>query len=263
MIDLEVLCKNAIDLVRSTGERILSERESFEEILAEQKGKNDFVTHFDRLAEQLLVDGLDELLPEAGFIVEENTSNKVGVRYNWIIDPIDGTTNFIHKLSPYCISVALKSGDSIVLGIVYEMGYKECFYAWEGSPAYLNGKVIQVSNANLIKDCLIATGFSISDYQNKDSFFNTLLYFSNNSHGLRRMGAAAMNLAYVACGRLDAFYKMKLKSWDVAAGSLIVKQAGGKVSDYFNGDNYIFNGEILASNGFIHSEMLDVINKHK
>lgn len=261
MINLEDICSKVVALSRSTGESIARERERTDVLLTEQKGRNDFVTYFDKLSEKILVDGLSAILPEAGFIAEENTSTRIGELYNWIIDPIDGTTNFIHGLNPYCISIALQRGDEIIIGVIYEFGLKECFYAWTGSPAYLNEKVIHVSENTLVKDSLIATGFTLTDYQNKEHFFNTLLYFSQNSHGLRRCGSAAANLAYVACGRLDAFYKLKLKSWDVAAGALIVKQAGGYVSDFGAGNNYIFGGEIVASNGLIQIEMLQLIKE--
>ncbi len=259
MLNLETICSQVVDLARSTGEYIYNERSNIEVVPTESKGRNDFVTHFDKLAEQILVDGLRMILPESGFITEENTAVSNGEELTWIIDPIDGTTNFIHGLAPYCISIALKRDQEVVLGVIYELANKEAFYAWEGSKSYLNGSSISVSAANNVADSLVATGFSLGDYENSLHFYNTLLYFSKNTHGLRRSGSAAANLAYVACGRLDGFYKLRLKAWDVAAGVLIIKQAGGKVSDFSGGDNYLFGGELVATNDLIHQEMLHLI----
>lgn len=259
MLDLENICLQVVELARTTGNFIYQERCSTKVIPTQEKGRNDFVTHFDKLSEQMLVDSLSIIIPDSGFITEENSAQSNGENLTWIIDPIDGTTNFIHGIAPYCISIALKMGDEIVVGVIYEMVNKEAFYSWKGSLAYLNGESINVSTTASLASGLIATGFSLSDYENADHFFKSLLYFSKNSHGLRRSGSAAANLAYVACGRLDGFYKLRLKSWDVAAGVLIIKQAGGGVTDFSGGDNFIFGGELVATNGLIHNEMLHQI----
>ena len=163
-INFEALCADAIALIRETGAFIKNERAQ-NHLDIETKGKNDFVTHVDKGSEQRLVAGLKALLPESGFIAEEATSTEKGERFNWIIDPIDGTTNFIHGLSPYAISVALTDGKETVIGIVYEMGLDEMFYAWKGSKAYLNGNEIHVSTRPKVADSLIATGFPYTQYQ--------------------------------------------------------------------------------------------------
>ncbi len=261
MPDIEQLCKKTAQMARETGQFVKSYRLKNKPDV-QTKGRNDFVTQIDKATEEKLIKALGELLPEAGFIAEENTSDKTGTIYNWIIDPIDGTTNFIHGLYPYAISIALKENDEIVLGIVYEMGLDECFYSWKGGPALLNGKEIQVSTTASVADSLIATGFPYTNYSLINNFMETLDFFMKNSHGLRRLGSAAADLAYVACGRFDAFYEYNLKPWDVAAGAFLVQQAGGKVSDFNGGNNYLFGGEIVTANNQIFPEMQEVIEKY-
>lgn len=253
MTNYKNLCLAAAEITRETGLFLRRERENTN-IEIESKGKNDFVTQFDKAAEQRLVTSLEILLPESGFIAEESTSSKKGKRFNWIIDPIDGTTNFIHGLFPYAISVGLMEDDKIVTGIVYEVGLDECFYAWEDGPSMLNQKEIKVSKKPTVADSLIATGFPYSNFSLMGQFMESLNFFMKNSHGMRRLGSAAADLAYLACGRFDAFYEYDLKPWDVAAGAFIVQQAGGKVADFSGGNNYLFGREIMASNKLIFNE---------
>jgi myo-inositol-1(or 4)-monophosphatase len=208
-----------------------------------------------------LVHGLGKLLPGSGFIAEEGTSDIRGEVNNWIIDPIDGTTNFIHGSPPYAISVALMNANQIVMGIVYEIVAEECFYSYAGSPAFLNGKEIQVSEQATIADSLIATGFPYSYFDRLEPFMKTLDYFFINSHGVRRLGSAATDLAYVACGRYDAFYEYNLKPWDVAAGAFIIQQAGGVVADFSGGDNFLFGREVVASNKLVYKEFQSKVNQ--
>jgi myo-inositol-1(or 4)-monophosphatase len=260
MPDLKKICEETVKIARETG-NFVKEYRLNNKPSVESKGRNDFVTQIDKASEKKLVEALGNLLPEAGFIAEENTSDKTGSVYNWIIDPIDGTTNFIHGLYPFAISIALKENEKIVVGVIYEMGMDECFYSWKNGPALLNGKEIQVSTNAKVSDSLIATGFPYTNYSLIGNFMETLDHFMKNSHGLRRLGSAAADLAYVACGRFDAFYEYNLKPWDVAAGAFLVQQAGGEVSDFTGEDNYLFGGEIVAANGQMFGEMQNVINK--
>ncbi|MFW5754245.1 MAG: inositol monophosphatase family protein [Marinilabiliaceae bacterium] len=260
MPDIKTVCEETVKIARETGQFVKQSRQENRPDV-ETKGRNDFVTEIDKTSEEKLVKALGELVPEAGFIAEENTSNKEGNTYNWIIDPIDGTTNFIHGLYPYAISIALQENQEMVLGVVYEIGMDECFYAWKGGPALLNGTEIKVSETSAVADSLIATGFPYTNYSRINNFMETLDYFMKNSHGLRRLGSAAADLAYVACGRFDAFYEYSLKPWDVAAGAFIIQQAGGKVSDFKGGNNYLHGGEIVTANGAMFQEMKDVIKK--
>jgi len=258
----ENICKQVVDLTKNVGEFILSEQKKSNSLRVEEKGLHDFVTYVDKSSERKLVDGLEKILPEAGFIAEEGTSIKKGEKYNWIIDPLDGTTNFIHGLAPFAISIALMEDNEIILGVVHELNLDECFYAWKGGNAYLNGKTIKVSEKKTIENSLIATGFPYYDYKKIKPFLKTLEYFMQNSHGVRRLGSAATDLAYVACGRFEAFYEYSLSPWDVAAGAFIVMQAGGKVSDFSGGNNYIFGKEIIACNNLVFEEFLNTVKQY-
>ncbi len=260
-MNYEYITKFAVKAAERAGRWLANEQKKFNTSKTETKGKNDFVSYADREAEKMLIEDLSELLPEAGYIAEEGTSTKVGKKYNWIIDPLDGTTNFIHGLLPFSVSVALQENDEIVAGIVYEAGASETFYASKGSGAFLNGKPISVSKTEKIEDSLIGTGFPYYDYARLPQFMKTLEYFMHHSHGIRRPGSAATDLAYVACGRFDAFYEYGLNPWDVAAGAFIVQEAGGKVSDYNGGNNYIFGKDIMASNATIYPEFFKIINQ--
>jgi myo-inositol-1(or 4)-monophosphatase len=255
-MDLEKLCSDVRLVVAETASFISIELEKRVELNVEVKGRHNYVTHVDKGAEEILVKGLAALLPESGFIAEEGTSIKRGEKFNWVIDPLDGTTNYIHGLPPYAISVALMADEEIILGVVYEMGLKECFYAWKGSKAFMNGKEIRVSKVDKVNDSLIATGFPYTDFSHLTYFMETIRFFMENSHGLRRLGSAATDIAYIACGRFEAFYEYGLNPWDVAAGVIIVKQAGGRVSDFRGGNNYLFGGEIVISNDLVFDEFL-------
>jgi len=258
---LKNLCTQVQQLAREAGAFI---KEHVNKVTSEEieiKAFHNYVTYVDKESEKMLISGLKKLIPESGFIAEEGTTTTKGDRYNWIVDPLDGTTNFLHRLPPYSVSIALTENDEVILGVVYEIGMDECFYAWKGSKAYMNGREIQVSDISTIKDSFIATGFPYYDYERINEYVRSLEYFMQNSIGIRRFGSAAADLAYVACGRFDAFYEYSLSPWDVAAGSLIVKQAGGRVCDFKGGDDYIFGREILAGNSIIFEELLSILTK--
>jgi myo-inositol-1(or 4)-monophosphatase len=247
-------------VILNTGQFIRDEAMSFSTDKIEHKGFNDLVSYVDKQAEQMLVEGCSKILSSAGFITEEGTSIERSDEYNWIIDPLDGTTNFTHGLPIYSISVALMQDDKIVLGVVYEINRDEFFHAVEGLGAFCNDEPIYVSNNSQLKDSLLATGFPYANFEGMDAYLSILNSLMQCTHGLRRMGSAAVDLAYVACGRFEGFFEYNLNSYDVAAGALIVTEAGGTVSDFSGGSNYIFGREIIAANA-VHSEMLDVIKK--
>ena len=261
-MNVENLVNKTIDLAKDVGTFIQAQSGKVTGDTIEVKGVHDFVTYVDKEAEQRLVQGLRGILPEAGFITEEDTDSTKGDQYTWIVDPLDGTTNFIHTIPCYAISIALMDGDEVALGIVYEVNMQECFYAWKGSKAYLNGNEIHVSDKKRLRDSLLITGFPNRDFARVDAYLKLFRHFMEETHGLRRFGSAAVDLAWVACGRGEAFYEYGLSSWDVAAGVLIVKQAGGIVCDFSGGDNYIFGPDIAASNGHIHDELIAGIKKY-
>ena len=265
-LDLQKLCHEVCLISKKVGEFIRSERKNFSTDKIEVKGAHDFVSYVDKTSEKQIIKGLSILLPESGFIAEEGTSSKKGEKYNWIIDPLDGTTNFIHGLPCFAISIALMrtsaGKNELVLGVIYEINLDECFYAWEGSKAYLNEQEIFVSKTPTLSDSLLATGFPYYDYSKMDKYMELFNYFMKNTHGLRRLGSAATDLAYVACGRFDGFYEYSLQPWDVAAGVLIVKQAGGKVTDFSGDDNFIFGKELVAGNSIFFDEFLKTVISH-
>ena len=262
MIEYGQLCQQVCDIAKEAGNFIRTEAGAFSTKSVEVKGLHNFVTYVDKGAEKMIVDRLQEILPEAGFIAEEGTSTIRGERFNWVIDPLDGTTNFIHGLPPHAVSIGLIENNSPVVGVVYEVSLDECFYAWKDSPAYLNGKEIRVSDRTKVKDALIATGFPYCDFQLMRPYINCLEYFLQNSHGVRRLGSAAVDLAYVACGRFEAFYEYGLHPWDVAGGAMILQQAGGCLSDFSGGNNYIFGKELVATNSFIFDEFLKIVQTY-
>lgn len=239
------------DIARTVGQFIANERTRFDETKIESKGLHDLVSYVDKESEIQIINELQLLLPESGFIGEEGTNDKFGERFNWVIDPLDGTTNFIQGVPIYAVSIGLLDGDELALGVIYEVGRNECFYAWKDGGAYLNGAKIQVSNRNDIHDALLATGFPYSDFSQMDEYMKQLKWAMKNARGVRRLGSAATDMAYVACGRFDVFWEYDLKPWDVAAGAVIVKEAGGSVFDYNGGSDFLFGKEIVASNGLL------------
>lgn len=248
MIDYEELCSAVCRISKEAGSYIKEESFKLRSTDVEVKGIHNFVTYVDKTAEKMIVKALQPLLPEAGFIVEENTIDKKSNLYNWVIDPLDGTTNYIHGVPCYCVSIALMIEQEVVLGVVYEINQDECFYAWKDSNAFLNGKIINVTHTSYLKDSLFATGFPYYDYQHLDNYMSFFKFLMVESRGVRRLGSAAADLAYVACGRFDGFYEYSLSPWDVAAGAFIVRQAGGMVCDFKGQNNYIFGKEIIAAN---------------
>lgn len=258
-MDLQALTQQVCQIAEEVGSFIKEECKKISIRDIEVKSQNSLVTYVDKTAEKSIVDFLEKLIPEAGFIAEEGTSDKKGDVYNWVIDPLDGTTNFIHGIPTYCVSIGLLKNKELISGVVYEPNNKECFYAWKDGGAFLNGNKISVSATTKLADSLLATGFPYYDYKRLEAYMDILKWLMHNSRGVRRIGSAAIDLAYVACGRFEAFYEYSLNPWDVAAGALIVQEAGGSVTDFQGGDNYLFGSEIIASNKHMESELLDKI----
>lgn len=260
-MDLSGLIDRVINLTKSVGEFIRTESLTFDREEIEYKGLHDMVSYVDKNAERDLVDGLARILPEAGFITEEETNTILCEDYNWIIDPLDGTTNFIHGVPTFSISIALQYKGELVLGVVYEINRDECFSAWKNGGAYLNGRRIFVSKAPNLENTLLATGFPFYEFSKMEDYLNVLRILMQKCHGLRRIGSAAVDLAYVACGRFDGYFEYNLNSYDIAAGIVLVREAGGITSDFNGGDNFFASREIVASNGLISEEFLDIIQK--
>lgn len=260
MIEYYDICMKVCDISRETGQYIMEQSELFNQNEVEQKGDHDYVSYVDKTAEQQIVDNLRKLLPGAGFITEEGTAGYDQQTLRWVIDPLDGTTNFIHRVPVFCISIALMENEDIVLGVVYEINRDECFYAWKGGQAMLNGKNIHVSTCKDFNSSLLATGFPYYDFGRLDEYLQILRHFMKHTAGIRRLGSAAADLAYVACGRFEGFYEYGLHAWDVAAGAFIVQVAGGVVTGFSGENNFIFGAELIAGNASTHREMLKIIS---
>lgn len=261
-VNLQAITASVNSLVTETAIFISEQRKSFSMDLVSDKGLNQLVSYVDVEAEKKLVEGLSKILPEAGFITEENTSDKGRKIYNWIIDPLDGTTNFIHNVPIYSISVALAHESEILSGTVYEIGRSELFCAWKNGGAWCNGNPISVSKESQLQNSLMATGFPYYDFDQMEAYLAVLKTLMQSTHGLRRMGSAAVDLAYVACGRFEGFFEYGLHAWDVAAGCILVKEAGGNLCDFQNGNNFLFGDSIVASNANIHEELMHIIQKN-
>jgi myo-inositol-1(or 4)-monophosphatase len=260
-MDLDFITSQVEDLAKSAGAFIRQEKASFQMDKVEKKGFNDLVSYVDKGAEEIIVKGLEKILPEAGFITEEGTRKKRGENFTWIVDPLDGTTNFVHGLPPFSVSIGLTDTEGVLAGVVYEVNLDECFSAYRGGLSKCNGNPIKVSESELVSGSLIATGFPYDDGGVMDEYLGLLKYLLQNSHGLRRLGSAAVDLCYVACGRVEGYMEYNLQSYDVAAGTIIVQQAGGKVTDFKGGEDFIFGGEILATNGSIHEALREIITE--
>ncbi len=253
-INLRSLCMDAREIIIRVGEFIRREKGKVTTGEIEIKSLNSLVSYVDKTAEEHLVDELGKLLPGAVFLTEEETIKTQRGDLQWIIDPLDGTTNFLHSLPVFSISVALQWKQETVLGIVYEINQHECFYAWKEGGAFLNGETISVSQTPTLEDSLIATGFPYYDYDKVSAYLQILSEMMTKTRGIRRFGSAAVDLAYVACGRFDAFFEYSLNVWDVAAGALIVQEAGGKVKDFRGGNDYLYGREMVATSAAVEEE---------
>ncbi|NEN23214.1 inositol monophosphatase [Cryomorpha ignava] len=254
------LLEQVIAISREVGQFLKYEQAKIRESEIEYKGRsNDMVSRADKEAEQRFVDFLSKLLPHSGFIAEEGTSTKVGKTDNWIIDPLDGTTNYLYGIPCYCTSVALQRNGELILGVIYDPTRDECFAAEKGKGATLNGTPIKVSAQTELEKSLIATGFPYDNRDRGKQYLDILLEINANTRGMRRLGSAALDMAYVACGRFEAFYEYGLNAWDVAAGAVIVREAGGNVSSFKNGADFIETQTIFCDNRLIHSGLLDFL----
>jgi len=251
--------KDVMELCVEVAQFIKHESAHFDRSRIEQKGTfSNLVSYVDKESERKIVSALKKIIPGSGLLAEEGTDTKGENEYQWIIDPLDGTTNFLHGLPIFAISIALRKNDKVILGVVHEVTHGECFHAIANGKAYCNTSEIRVSSITHLDESLLATGFPYYHSDKKDVYLDIIKNFLENTHGIRRLGSAAIDLAYVAAGRLEGFFEYDLKPWDVAGGAFILQQAGGKVTDFSGGDNFLFGGELCAA-GSIHAEMLKVI----
>jgi|YNPNPStandDraft_1061719.scaffolds.fasta_scaffold39842_2 myo-inositol-1(or 4)-monophosphatase len=223
------------------------------------KGKIDPVTEADTGAERLIISAIRKNFPEDDILTEETADQRRRSERRWIIDPLDGTTNFSHRFPFWCVSIAFEHQERIQAGAVYSPILGELFTARRGGGAFLNGRRIHVSHQASLKRCLLATGFPYDVHTSRNDNLKYFRRFIKRAQAVRRPGSAAMDLAYVACGRFDGFWEMKLKPWDMAAGALLVEEAGGRVTDFAGKRFSIYKPECLASNGWVHGIMKKIL----
>ena len=291
-IDLERCTLTVCEIARRAGAYIREERSKFSLESVERKHAHDYVSYVDKGSEQLIVAALKELLPEAGFITEEGTADLEGAEVRgcdgarndcgrsnlvppyprtpvppllWVVDPLDGTTNFIHQYAPYAVSIALLQGREVLIGVVYEICADECFYAWKGGGAHLEGKSengivrkLHVSSQK-IQDALLCLQLPYNSDAYKPTIKRLIDTFYGNVGSIRMCGSAAMALCYVAAGRLDGYAEQYIGQWDYMAGSLIVMEAGGTVTDYSGSSDFTQGNSVVATNGIIQQDLLTVV----
>lgn len=265
---LQTLSREMARIAKDAGAFIRTENAQFSREAIEYKDVNNLVSYVDKEAEKRLVEQLHTLLPDAGFITEEGTTGTEADQngLNWVIDPLDGTANFIHKLPVFSVSVGLVDGGRPIAGVVYDVSRDDCFTAWDGGGAYCShhggaDERIRVSPAQRLGESLIATGFPYYRFEQMSKYLQILESLMQQTHGLRRMGSAAIDLAYTACGRFDAFYEYNLNAWDMAGGIMLVREAGGVVTDFEGGSNFLFRGDIVAGCA-VQPELLRVIQEY-
>ena len=250
----------AIKAARKAGNIINRATRDLDLIKVETKRRNDFVTEVDRAAESAIIDELRRAYPDHAILAEESGESKAArMEYCWIIDPLDGTTNFIHGVPQYCVSIGLRHKDVITQGVVYDPVKNELFTATRGAGAYLNDKRIRASKCDKLADGLIGTGFPFRAGQDLDRYMAMFKAVTLATVGVRRPGAAALDLAYVAAGRYDGFWEMGLAPWDIAAGSLLVQEAGGLIGDMQGENRYLDTGEVVAGNSKVFAQLLRLL----
>ena len=264
--NLEKLTLAVCEIARQVGAYIRGEREKFSLESVERKHAHDYVSYVDKGSERLIVSALRVLLPEAGFITEEKTAQRGQSPLCWVVDPLDGTTNFIHQYEPYAVSIALMEGKEVLIGVVYEVCADECFYAWKGGGAYLmhNAQCIMHNKLRVssqkIQDALLCLQLPYNSDAYKPTIKRLIDQLYGNVGSIRMCGSAAMALCYVAAGRLDGYAEQYIGQWDYMAGSLIVMEAGGVVTDYAGSEDFTQGNSVVATNGVIQGNLLDIIN---
>jgi len=251
----------AVRAARNAGDLIQRSSQNIEKLTIDQKSRNDYASEVDRMAEQEIIKIIRTSFPDHAILAEESGEHK-GNDYVWVIDPLDGTTNFLHGFPQYAVSIALKHKNKLELGVIYDPGRDELFTAERGGGAMLNNRKIRVSKQSSMRGALIGTGFPFKTMDNIEPYLGMFRAVSADSAGIRRAGAAALDVAYVACGRLDAFWEIGVKEWDVAAGVLMVQEAGGVATDFSFNDKYLQSGNIIVGNPKMHQLMYHAIEPH-
>ncbi len=262
MVDLRHLVEAVKEIAVDIGHFLKGERAKFDRSAVQEKGPHDYVSYVDKASEERLVSRLSALLPEAGFITEEKTTRQYAQEaYCWVIDPLDGTTNFIHDMAPYCVSIALRDSHEILLGVVYEVCRNECYWAYKGGGAYMNDTPIHVSEIAAMDQAQILLGFPYDSKRFRPIVLRAIAQMYGVVGAERLLGSAAAELCYVAAGRAEGRIEGLLGPWDVAAGTLILSEAGGITTDFSGGNTYLDGREVIASNGLIHEHLLRIVGE--
>ena len=252
----------AVKAAREAGRIINRASQDVNALSVQSKTFNDFVSEVDHAAEQAIIDTLKYAYPDHGFLGEESGNTNQEAENIWIIDPLDGTTNFLHNFPQYCVSIALQQKGVLTQAVIFDPVRNDLFTATKGRGAFLNDKRIRVTNRTKLQDSLIATGFPFRDFTHLDTYMGMLKDMIKKTTGIRRPGSAALDLAYVAAGYTDGFFEINLSAWDIAAGGLLVQEAGGIVGDFEGNESWLQTGNIAAANPKVFAQMLQVLAPH-
>lgn len=255
------MLNTAVKAARRAGAIINRASNDLDLLTIRTKRENDFVSEVDHKAEQAIIETIQAAYPKHAFLAEESGSSGDS-EYQWIIDPLDGTTNFLHGFPQYSISIALVHKGQLNQAVIYDPVRNEMFTAGRGQGAYLDGKRIRVTKRDKLADALIGTGFPFRDFTHLEAYINMFRDLAQKTSGLRRPGSAALDLAWVAAGRTDGFFEIGLNAWDIAAGCLLILEAGGLVSDFAGGEAYLNSGHVVAGNPKVFAQLLQALGPH-
>lgn len=259
MLEYQKIMDQLTPLAEKVGEYMRNEIDKVLRSQIEEKELNSLVSYVDKASEEMIVERLSQIIPEAGFITEEKTVSQASKKIMWIIDPLDGTTNYLFGIPHYSTSIALQVEGEIVLGLVRDNAKQECFTAIKGHGAHLNGSTLRVSSKLTMADSLFVTGFPYSNEYETERYLEVIQHWLNNSRGVRRFGSAALDLCYVAAGRVSCYYEGFLNIWDIAAGALIAEEAGAIVSDFIGEQSHLESCKIVACNSSIYSKVIETL----
>lgn len=249
----------AVEAAKAGGKILMARYGRLEKKDIAKKGRSDWVTTIDHAAERVILTVIHENFPEHSVKAEESAPKAPRASYQWFVDPLDGTINYIHQFPSFAVSVALAHEGKLQVGVVYDPLREELFTASAGTGAWLNGKRIRVTAVSKLEESLLATGFPLRAQEKLPIYLESFRQIFSRIGSIRRAGSAAIDLAYTACGRVDGFWEMALSAWDIAGGVLLIQEAGGKVSDFFGGDTYLESGHITAGNAAIHRELVKIL----
>lgn len=258
-MDLSSLTAQVCRIAMDAGLFLKEERRTFRRESVEEKHAHDYVSYVDKESEQQIVAALSALLPEAGFITEEGSAVYSDEALCWVVDPLDGTTNFIHDNAPYCVSIALRSKEELLLGVVYDPCRDECFYGWKGGGAYVDGERMHVSGVQELENAFLVVELPYNSAQYARTGEHLIHSLYGRVGGIRMNGSAALSICYVAAGRFDAWAEAFIGKWDYSAAALLVLEAGGRVTDFYGNGNFIEGHHIIATNGHLHLPLQELI----